>query len=129
MEEPHVVDYFIALCYYYLAFITLLCHVHVHCAITCVIMLRHLQVIEETLSPTWNQMLIIDDITLPFPADWMKANPPVITIELYDHDKIVRNNYIFYKYMTASIALAVAAFLSPIFTSITPTLSLSLCSA
>lgn len=49
----------------------------------------YLQVIYETLSPTWNQMLVIDDITLPFPGFYMKSNPPVITIELFDQDSIV----------------------------------------
>ncbi|XP_067937439.1 otoferlin-like [Watersipora subatra] len=47
------------------------------------------KVISETLSPTWNQMLIIDDITLPYPAgEWLKTCPPMITIEIYDHDSI-----------------------------------------
>ena len=34
-------------------------------------------------------MLIIDDITMPFPGFYMKSNPPLITIELFDQDTIV----------------------------------------
>ena len=52
----------------------------------------YFQVIYETLSPTWNQMLIIDDITMPFPGFYMKSNPPLITIELFDQDTIVSFN-------------------------------------
>ncbi|KAF6025306.1 hypothetical protein EB796_016391 [Bugula neritina] len=44
--------------------------------------------IYETLSPTWNQMLLINNISLPYTAEYMKINPPIITIELYDEDNI-----------------------------------------
>ncbi len=50
------------------------------------------EVIEETLSPTWDQMLIFPEITLYGERQYLINNPPIIVIEIYDRDKVVSNS-------------------------------------
>ena len=49
----------------------------------------HLQVIDETLSPTWDELLVFDEILVYGRREDIKANPPVVIIEIYDQDKVV----------------------------------------
>jgi len=46
-------------------------------------------------------MLLINNISLPYTAEYMKINPPIITIELYDEDNIV-SQYIFNFYFNTN---------------------------
>ena len=48
----------------------------------------HLQVIDETLSPTWDELLVFDEILVYGRREDIKANPPVVIIEIYDQDKV-----------------------------------------
>lgn len=48
------------------------------------------QVIEETLSPTWDEMMIINEVTVYGQVDEIVDNPPLIIIEVFDQDKVVR---------------------------------------
>ncbi|XP_012269850.2 otoferlin isoform X2 [Athalia rosae] len=48
---------------------------------------RSTQVIDETLSPTWDELLIFDDILIYGTAEEIKNDPPSIVIELFDQDK------------------------------------------
>ena len=52
----------------------------------------HLQVIDETLSPTWDELLVFDEILVYGRREDIKANPPVVIIEIYDQDKVDRCN-------------------------------------
>lgn len=48
------------------------------------------QVIEETLSPTWDEMMIINEVTVYGQVDEIVENPPLIIIEVFDQDKVVK---------------------------------------
>ncbi|XP_066558256.1 fer-1-like protein 4 [Amia ocellicauda] len=45
------------------------------------------RVLEETLSPTWSQLLLFEQILIEGSKDELKADPPVIVINIYDYDK------------------------------------------
>lgn len=47
------------------------------------------KVIDETLSPTWDEMLVMDDILVYGTRDEIKADPPIIVIEIFDQDNVV----------------------------------------
>lgn len=47
------------------------------------------QVIDETLSPTWDELLIVDNILLYGTQEDIKKDPPAIVIEIFDQDKVV----------------------------------------
>lgn len=48
-----------------------------------------LQVLNETLCPTWDQMLVFDDLELYGEAHELRDDPPIIVIEIYDQDTMV----------------------------------------
>lgn len=48
-----------------------------------------LQVIPETLSPTWNQMLLFNDLVLHGDQKELAESPPLVVVELYDSDTVV----------------------------------------
>ncbi|XP_037920162.1 otoferlin-like isoform X1 [Hermetia illucens] len=52
------------------------------------------QVIEETLSPTWDELLVFDEILVYGAKDQIKKDPPTITIEIYDQDKVGKSEFI-----------------------------------
>lgn len=52
------------------------------------------QVIEETLSPTWDEMMIINEVTVYGQVDEIVDNPPLIIIEVFDQDKVVKNLFL-----------------------------------
>ncbi|EFN61375.1 Otoferlin [Camponotus floridanus] len=52
------------------------------------------QVIDETLSPTWDELLLFDDILIYGIAEEIKKDPPSIVIELFDQDKVGKSEYI-----------------------------------
>ncbi|XP_076179647.1 otoferlin isoform X4 [Ptiloglossa arizonensis] len=45
------------------------------------------QVIDETLSPTWDELLLFDDILIYGTDEEIKKDPPSIVIEIFDQDK------------------------------------------
>lgn len=53
---------------------------------------RSTQVIDETLSPTWDELLLFDDILIYGTAEEIKNDPSPIVIELFDQDKVVRHS-------------------------------------
>ncbi|KAK4312408.1 hypothetical protein Pmani_016177 [Petrolisthes manimaculis] len=57
-----------------------------HCRVT--------QVIDETLSPTWDEMLVMDDILVYGTRDEIKADPPIIVIEIFDQDNVGKSEFI-----------------------------------
>lgn len=50
------------------------------------------QVIEETLSPTWDEMLIIHEVTMYGLMQEIADTPPTIIVEVFDQDKVVRKD-------------------------------------
>ncbi|MBN3325149.1 FR1L4 protein, partial [Atractosteus spatula] len=45
------------------------------------------RVLEETLSPTWNELLLFDPILMEGSKEDLRSDPPVIIISIYDYDK------------------------------------------
>ena len=43
----------------------------------------------QTLSPTWDQTLIFDDIEIYEGVDNVANNPPKVVVELFDTDAVV----------------------------------------
>ena len=63
-----------------------------NCELLLLIMLILLQVIEETLSPTWDESMIFEEILVYGRREDIKANPPIIIVETYDQDKVRDQN-------------------------------------
>ncbi|XP_069175829.1 otoferlin isoform X3 [Procambarus clarkii] len=57
-----------------------------HCRVT--------QVIDETLSPTWDEMLVLDDILVYGTKEEIKAGPPLVVIEIFDQDNVGKSEFI-----------------------------------
>lgn len=49
------------------------------------------QVLSETLCPTWDQLLVFENVELFGEATELRDDPPIIVIELYDQDTVVRD--------------------------------------
>ncbi|XP_055909489.1 otoferlin-like isoform X1 [Eupeodes corollae] len=52
------------------------------------------QVIEETLSPTWDELLVFEEVLVYGAQDEIKRDPPTIIIEIYDQDKVGKSEFI-----------------------------------
>lgn len=52
------------------------------------------QVIEETLSPTWDELLVYDDVLVYGTKEEIQRDPPTIVIEIYDQDKVGKSEFI-----------------------------------
>lgn len=50
---------------------------------------RTTQVIDETLSPTWDELLVFDEVLIYGTKEEIKKDPPTIIIEVFDQDKVV----------------------------------------
>ena len=59
---------------------------HILCIILCII---SYQIIDETLSPVWDELLLFEEILVYGRREDIKANPPTVIIEIYDQDKVV----------------------------------------
>lgn len=55
---------------------------------------RTTQVIEETLSPTWDELLVFDDVLVYGAKDEIQRDPPTVVIEIYDQDKVGKSEFI-----------------------------------
>eukprot|EP00071_Canis_lupus_P026695 XP_022260252.1 otoferlin isoform X6 [Canis lupus familiaris] len=47
------------------------------------------EVLNETLCPTWDQMLVFDNLELYGEAHELRDDPPIIVIEIYDQDAMI----------------------------------------
>ena len=47
--------------------------------------------IEETLSPTWDELLVFPRLVVHGRREDIKRTPPLVTIEIYDYDKVRRD--------------------------------------
>ncbi|KAG1674527.1 Otoferlin [Nymphon striatum] len=52
------------------------------------------QVIDETLSPTWDETLVFDDVTVYGNNEHLKKDPPSVVIEIFDQDKVGKSEFI-----------------------------------
>ncbi|XP_042320398.1 fer-1-like protein 6 [Sceloporus undulatus] len=52
------------------------------------------KIIQQTLSPTWNQMLLFNNIVLHGDGKEIAEFPPVVVVELYDDDAVGKSEYI-----------------------------------
>lgn len=60
------------------------------------------QVLPETLCPTWDQLLVFENVELFGEACELRDDPPIIVIELYDQDTVVRYRYLSFRRMNSS---------------------------
>jgi otoferlin len=52
------------------------------------------QVIEETLSPTWDELLVFDEVLVYGSKEEIKKDLPTIVVEIYDQDKVGKSEFI-----------------------------------
>ncbi|KAK2155008.1 hypothetical protein LSH36_251g03028 [Paralvinella palmiformis] len=52
------------------------------------------QVIDETLSPTWDEMLIFNEVTIYGTIEEIKDYPPTIVVEIFDQDRVGKAEFI-----------------------------------
>ncbi|XP_022236402.1 otoferlin-like, partial [Limulus polyphemus] len=52
------------------------------------------QVIDETLSPTWDEMLVFPEVVVYGSKEDIKEDPPVIIVEVFDQDKVGKSEFI-----------------------------------
>ncbi|KAF3822749.1 hypothetical protein GH733_008123 [Mirounga leonina] len=52
------------------------------------------KVISQTLSPTWNQMLLFNDLVLHGDQKELMESPPSVVVELYDSDAVGKPEYL-----------------------------------
>ncbi|XP_012598790.2 fer-1-like protein 6 [Microcebus murinus] len=52
------------------------------------------KVISQTLSPTWNQMLLFNDVVLHGDEKELAESPPLVVVELYDSDAVGKPEYL-----------------------------------
>ncbi|XP_077147938.1 otoferlin isoform X14 [Ranitomeya variabilis] len=51
------------------------------------------EVLNETLCPTWDQLLVFDNVELYGEANEMRDDPPIIVIEIYDQDTVGKADF------------------------------------
>ncbi|XP_029447857.1 fer-1-like protein 6 [Rhinatrema bivittatum] len=64
------------------------------------------KIISQTLSPTWNQMLLFQKVPLHGDAQEFQENPPLVVIELYDDDALGKAEYIGSTVASPTVTLA-----------------------
>ncbi|XP_058469631.1 otoferlin isoform X18 [Solea solea] len=52
------------------------------------------EVLGETLCPTWDQLLVFDDVELFGEASELRDDPPIIVVEIYDQDTVGKAEFI-----------------------------------
>ncbi|XP_078145831.1 otoferlin [Centroberyx gerrardi] len=52
------------------------------------------EVLSETLCPTWDQLLVFDDVELYGEASELRDDPPIIVVEIYDQDTVGKAEFI-----------------------------------
>ena len=48
----------------------------------------NIKVIDETLSPTWDELLVFGKLLVYGRKEDIKRRPPLVTVEIYDYDKV-----------------------------------------
>ncbi|XP_054723978.1 otoferlin-like [Uloborus diversus] len=52
------------------------------------------QVIDETLSPTWDEMLLFSDVVVYGNQENIREDPPLVVVEIFDQDKVGKSEFI-----------------------------------
>lgn len=52
------------------------------------------QVIDETLSPTWDELLIFEEILIYGAGEEIQSDPPAVVIEIFDRDNVGKSEFI-----------------------------------
>ncbi|CAG9763070.1 unnamed protein product [Ceutorhynchus assimilis] len=76
---------------------------------------RTTQVIDETLSPTWDELLIFDEILLFGASDEIKQDPMSIIIEIFDQDKVGKSEFIGRAIAKPHVKLREDSYVKPLF--------------
>lgn len=50
--------------------------------------------IDETLSPTWDELLVFEEILIYGDGEQIKSDPPPIVVEIFDQDKVGKSDFI-----------------------------------
>lgn len=74
-----------SMCFHQLVRVCVECLYRLQCKLS----LYVLQVLSETLCPTWDQLLVFDDVELFGEASELRDDPPIIVVEIYDQDTVV----------------------------------------
>eukprot|EP00062_Callorhinchus_milii_P015036 gi/632964862/ref/XP_007898605.1/ PREDICTED: otoferlin isoform X2 [Callorhinchus milii] len=73
------------------------------------------EVLQETLCPTWDQMLVFDNVELYGEAQEMRDDPPIIVIEFYDQDTVGKAEFIGRTFSKPVVKMAEEKYGSPRF--------------
>ncbi|XP_036729984.1 otoferlin isoform X3 [Balaenoptera musculus] len=73
------------------------------------------EVLNETLCPTWDQMLVFDNLELYGEAHELRDDPPIIVIEIYDQDTMGKADFIGRTFAKPLVKMADEAYCPPRF--------------
>ncbi|XP_055482436.1 otoferlin isoform X3 [Psammomys obesus] len=73
------------------------------------------EVLNETLCPTWDQMLVFDNLELYGEAHELRDDPPIIVIEIYDQDTMGKADFMGRTFAKPLVKMADEAYCSPRF--------------
>ncbi|TKC48923.1 hypothetical protein EI555_007072 [Monodon monoceros] len=73
------------------------------------------EVLNETLCPTWDQMLVFDNLELYGEAHELRDDPPIIVIEVYDQDSMGKTDFIGRTFAKPLVKMADEAYCPPRF--------------
>ncbi|XP_041421073.1 otoferlin isoform X1 [Xenopus laevis] len=73
------------------------------------------EVLNETLCPTWDQLLVFDNIELYGEAHEMRDDPPIIVIEIYDQDTVGKADFMGRTFAKPVVKMADERYCSPRF--------------
>ncbi|XP_027706271.1 otoferlin isoform X1 [Vombatus ursinus] len=73
------------------------------------------EVLNETLCPTWDQMLVFDNLELYGEAHELRDDPPIIVIEIYDQDTMGKADFMGRTFAKPVVKMADEDYCSPRF--------------
>uniref|UniRef100_A0A452VB31 Otoferlin n=1 Tax=Ursus maritimus TaxID=29073 RepID=A0A452VB31_URSMA len=73
------------------------------------------EVLNETLCPTWDQMLVFDNLELYGEAHELRNDPPIIVIEIYDQDTMGKTDFMGRTFAKPLVKMADEAYCPPRF--------------
>ncbi|XP_045700379.1 otoferlin isoform X2 [Phyllostomus hastatus] len=73
------------------------------------------EVLNETLCPTWDQMLVFDNLELYGEAQELRDDPPIIVIEIYDQDSMGKFDFMGRTFAKPVVKMADEAYCPPRF--------------
>ncbi|XP_063087270.1 otoferlin isoform X5 [Cavia porcellus] len=73
------------------------------------------EVLNETLCPTWDQMLVFDNLELYGEAHELRDDPPIIVIEIYDQDSMGKADFMGRTFAKPLVKMADEAYCPPRF--------------